>query len=186
MRIWSWLRRPVRWTFAATAVLLLSLAACGSSGTMPASGSGSGGITIEGAWARPTPAGMSSATPMAGMAMASGTPGSMDMGGTETTDAIYFTIHNAGGQDDQLVGASSQIAQAVELHQSVMQNGVMAMQPVKSVDVPAGGTVEFKPGSYHVMLIGLRKDLNAGDHFDVTLTFTHAGAKTVSVEVKQD
>ena len=104
---------------------------------------------------------------------------------TQTTDAIYFTIHNNGNHDDELISASSDVADAVELHKSEMENGVMTMQPVQSVPVAVGGTVEFNPGSFHVMLIGMRRDLNVGDHFEVTLNFKVAGAIKVEVEVQQ-
>ena len=117
--------------------------------------------------------------------MGTASPDSVQMSTTQTTDAVYFTIRNTGKQDDELVSASSVVADAVELHKSEMQNGVMTMQPVASILVAAGGSVEFQPGGYHVMLIGMRHDLNAGDRFDVTLNFKVAGAITVEVEVKQ-
>ena len=134
----------------------------------------------------PSMGSMDMATPsMGSMDMGTASPGSMDMGSTVTTDAVYFTIHNTGKQDDQLVSASSDVAGAVELHQSVMDNGVMTMKPIQSISVPAGGSVEFKPGGYHVMLIGMRRDLNVGDQFEVTLNFKVAGAVKVEVEVQQ-
>ncbi len=117
--------------------------------------------------------------------MASASPGSMAMSGTTSTDAVYFTIHNSGSQPDELVAASSSVATTVQLHKSQMVNGVMTMQPVQSITVNAGGQVQFQPGGYHVMLVGLKRDLNVGDTFQVTLTFKQAGAITVPVEVKQ-
>ncbi len=117
--------------------------------------------------------------------MATASPASMDMGSTATTDAVYFTIRNNGKQDDELISASSNVAEAVELHKSEMSNGVMTMQPVQSLPVAVGGTVEFQPGSFHVMLIGMRRDLNVGDQFQMTLNFKEAGAITVEVDVRQ-
>ena len=113
--------------------------------------------------------------------MPSASPGAMDM---DTTDAVYFTIHNKGSAADELLSASSTVATAVQLHQSTLTNGISSMKQVNSVDVPAGGSVSFDPGNYHVMLIGLKRDLNVGDHFDVTLSFKQAGDITVSVEVR--
>jgi hypothetical protein len=125
--------------------------------------------------------GMSTATPMAGMTMPSASPGAMDM---DTTDAVYFTIHNNGSDADELLSASSAVATTVQLHQSTLTNGISSMKQVSSVTVPAGGSVSFDPGNYHVMLIGLKHDLNVGDHFDLTLTFKESGTITVSVEVR--
>ena len=105
----------------------------------------------------------------------------MDM---SVTDAVYFSIKNNGNAADQLVSAASDVAGSTEMHQSTLANGISSMKPVSAVDIPAGGSVAFDPGSYHVMLVGLHRDLNVGDHFDLTLTFKQAGAVMVSVEVR--
>jgi hypothetical protein len=100
--------------------------------------------------------------------------------------AIYFVVDNPAGQDDTLLSASSDVAASVELHQSMMSgDGTMNMQPQESVAIPKGQKVEFKPGGLHVMLIGLQRDLNAGDTFKVTLKFQNAGDTTLDVEVRQ-
>jgi len=121
------------------------------------------------------------ATGMSGMSMPSGSPMAMDM---SVTDAVYFTIKNNGKAADQLLSASSDVAGSTEMHQSTLANGISSMKPVSSVDVPAGGSVSFDPGNYHVMLVGLHRDLNVGDHFDLTLMFKQAGAIKISVEVR--
>jgi hypothetical protein len=63
-------------------------------------------------------------------------------------------------------------------------SGTMTMKRVTSVAVPAGGEVTFKPGSYHVMLIGLKKPLKAGDTVELHLRFEKAGAIDVSAPVR--
>ncbi len=63
-------------------------------------------------------------------------------------------------------------------------NNVMSMHPQATVDIPAGGTVEFKPGGLHVMLIGLKQDLKAGDTYTLTLQFRNAGDVPVTVMVR--
>jgi copper(I)-binding protein len=174
------------------AIMLIG-AACGSADASPTASGGSasaGDIVVSGAWTRPMTASMP------GMSMPSGTPGSMDMGSMtmpsgspmamdmSVTDAVYFTIKNNGNAADQLVSAWSDVAQETQMHKSTLANGISSMQPVSEVDVPAGGSVTFDPGSYHVMLVGLHRDLNVGDHFDLTLTFKQAGDVRVSVEVR--
>lgn len=156
-------------------------------------------LTVSGAWARPAAEGVS-------------------------TSAVYLTIKNEGDQDDALLGASTDVAGKVELHQTKpmaeaqagasmqaggeamkdehgghaggdmkmegqagMQMGGMAMQmvPVEKVAVPAGGTVELKPGGLHIMLMDLKRPLAAGDRFTVTLRFERSGEQQVEVEVRQ-
>ena len=68
---------------------------------------------------------------------------------------------------------------------SVDGAGTAAMKPVDRVELPAGDTVEFKPGSYHVMLMGLSKDLTAGGTIELDLVFEHAGKVVVKAEIRQ-
>jgi copper(I)-binding protein len=90
----------------------------------------------------------------------------------------------AGGNGGVLLlSASSDVADAVELHKTVMQGDNMQMIQQMNVPVPTGETV-FKPGDLHVMLIGLKNDLKAGDTFSVTLNFQTAGERTLTVMVK--
>jgi copper(I)-binding protein len=96
--------------------------------------------------------------------------------------AIFFVIDNSG-TEDTLLSAVSDVAFAVELHKTSAQDGVMQMEHQMSVPVPTGKT-EFKPGDLHVMLIGLKNDLKAGDSFEVTLNFKAVGRRTLAVTVK--
>lgn len=98
--------------------------------------------------------------------------------------AAYFVIENRTGADDTLLSAFSDIAGAVELHMTSMENGNMQMMHQKEVQVPAGVT-EFKPGGLHVMLIGLNQDLNPGDTFSLTLDFATAGEMPLEVTVSE-
>ncbi len=64
-------------------------------------------------------------------------------------------------------------------------NGVMQMrQLANGLPIPAGGSVALKPGGYHVMLIGLKKPLKAGDTFPLMLTFEKAGNISITVSVQ--
>lgn len=100
--------------------------------------------------------------------------------------AAYMMLTNTTGLDDELVGASSDIANAVEVHLSQMgADGVMQMIQQESVALPAGGMLELKPGSYHVMLIGLKQDLKVGDSITITLHFKNGEDVTLTVPVKE-
>ncbi|MFZ5905494.1 MAG: copper chaperone PCu(A)C [Chloroflexota bacterium] len=100
--------------------------------------------------------------------------------------AVYMMLHNHSDQGDELLSASSEIAEAVELHLSQMgPNGEMQMIPQTSIPLAAGEEVEFKPGGLHIMLIGLKQDLAIGDQFEATLHFKNHTDIVLTVEVKE-
>lgn len=68
---------------------------------------------------------------------------------------------------------------------TTMGGGMMTMQPVDSIPVPAGESVELKPGGYHIMLLDVQKTLAPGDTIEVTLTFENAGEVTTTAEVRE-
>ena len=99
--------------------------------------------------------------------------------------AVYMTLDDKTNAADRLIGASSNVAAHVQIHEMSMVNGVMQMrQLANGLPVPAGQSVALKPGSYHVMLIGLKKQLTAGETFPLTLTFEKAGNISVAIPVK--
>ena len=83
----------------------------------------------------------------------------------------------------RLVGASSPVAGVVEVHEMAIKDNVMTMRAVDALPLPAGKTVELKPGGYHVMLIDLVKPLAKGDTVPVTLTIVGKDGKRSSVQV---
>lgn len=98
--------------------------------------------------------------------------------------AAYFRINNSGEADELLAASGPELAQRVELHVHLHENGAMMMRQVPKVDVPAKGEVTFKPMGYHVMLIGLKKPLQAGEKWPLTLKFRKAGDVRVDVMVE--
>jgi hypothetical protein len=103
--------------------------------------------------------------------------------GAATTGAAYFTLTN-NAAPDELVGASTPIAASAGVHETIDDNGVMKMRPVTSIALAPGKQVTFRPGGYHVMLIGLKAPLKIGDSFPLTLSFAHAQPITVMVKVQ--
>jgi len=97
--------------------------------------------------------------------------------------AAYVTI--VSPTPDRLLSASSPVAKKTELHTMEMAGMVMKMRPLAGLDIPAGQPVALKPGSEHIMLIGLQKPLREGQSFDLTLNFEKAGARTVPVAVEK-
>lgn len=97
--------------------------------------------------------------------------------------AAYLRIENGGNEAVRIVSVSSPISERAELHAHEMEGGIMKMRRVHSVEVPARGAVSFEPGGLHVMLIGLKKALVAGESFPLTLELDKAGTIHVTVEV---
>jgi hypothetical protein len=76
------------------------------------------------------------------------------------------------------------VAAKVELHSMTMDKGVMKMRPVEGgLEIKPGETVELKPGSLHLMFVGLKKPLATGDHVKATLAFEKAGTVAVEFDV---
>ncbi|MBU3539822.1 copper chaperone PCu(A)C [Polynucleobacter sp. UB-Tiil-W10] len=92
----------------------------------------------------------------------------------------FLKIQNKGNTPDQLVSASSPSAGDVQLHEMAMEGNVMKMRQVKDIAVPANGSVELKPGGYHLMFLDLKGPFVAGETIPVKLKF----AKSGDVEVK--
>ena len=99
------------------------------------------------------------------------------------TGAVYLRLRNSGSVADRLRSVSAAVANTVEIHKSTHEDGMMSMVAVDGVDVPAGGEAIFAPGGLHLMLIGLNDSLVAGESFEVTLRFEHAGDVTLTVPV---
>jgi hypothetical protein len=86
--------------------------------------------------------------------------------------------------DAALVAAASPAAKIVEVHEMSMDKGVMRMRAVEKLPLPAGKTVDLKPGGYHVMLMDLTRALKEGDTIPVTLTFVDKDGRKTTQEVK--
>jgi len=97
----------------------------------------------------------------------------------------YMTIINTGNVSDRLLGGSSDASNRFEIHEMSMENGVMKMRPLgKGLELKPGQTVEFKPGGYHVMFVGLKAQFEEGQHIKATLQFEKAGNIGVDFAVR--
>jgi copper(I)-binding protein len=94
---------------------------------------------------------------------------------------VFMRITSAQG--GKLVEARSPVAKVVEIHNMVMVGDVMKMRPIASLDLPAGQTVMLKPGSYHVMLTELNRQVMAGDKVPLTLVVEGRDGKREAIEV---
>ncbi len=100
--------------------------------------------------------------------------------------AVYGQLVHIGEMPDTLVSASTDVAEAVELHEMIMAEGdVMQMRPVEGgFTVHPDSFLPLEPGGLHIMLIGLTQELVAGETLDLTLNFEHAGDVQLSIPIE--
>ena len=121
--------------------------------------SGSPNVQTANAWARETVAGQSST-------------------------AAYLTVTNDGTADDRLVGVSVPEPAKASIHATENSGGISRMREMSSgVAVPAGSTIELKPGGTHVMITGLQAPLRRGQTLKLSLRFEKSGEKPIDVRV---
>jgi periplasmic copper chaperone A len=102
-----------------------------------------------------------------------------------TVAAGYLTITNTGTEPDRLLGGSTPVAGKFEIHQMTMDKGVMRMRPLASgLEIKPGETVELKPSSFHIMMMGLKQPIERGKPFKASLMFEKAGAVEVEFAVE--
>jgi periplasmic copper chaperone A len=95
----------------------------------------------------------------------------------------FLVLRNTGPTADRLLSGSTPAAERFELHTMSMKGDVMEMRQVDAIELPAGKTVELKPGGQHVMFIGLKQPLAIGSKVPVTLKFEKAGEVKVEFDV---
>jgi len=116
-------------------------------------------ITIKGAWMQLGPA-------------------------SQKNTAAFMVVENHSSKEIALLSASSDVCEVVELHKMETVNEMMRMKKVDNVVIPANGQTEFKPGGYHLMVIGLKRPLKDGEEVEVKLQFADSIQKTIKVPVK--
>ena len=113
-------------------------------------------VTVDGAWARAT---------------------------VPNQSATGAFMRLTAQKDVVLTGASSPVADIVEVHEMSMDKGIMRMRPAGRVPLKAGQTIELKSAGLHVMMMDLKKQIKAGERVPLTLSFTAADGSVSTVEV---
>jgi periplasmic copper chaperone A len=96
------------------------------------------------------------------------------------TASVYVPLLNKGTAADHLLSASTPIAENVAIHESYQDNGIAKMRALPTLELAPNTPVAMRPGGKHLMLLGLKKQLNQGDKFPLILRFAKAG--TIEVE----
>jgi hypothetical protein len=154
-RHFSFTRIPI----ALASLVAVVLSACAGAAT-PMAPAAAGQISAEGVWSRKSASGQNT--------------------------AAYMMIKN-GGAEDTLVSATISEANMVEIHETAAAaNGMMEMRPLaQGLKIPANGNVELKPGGYHVMVMGLKQDLNVGSNVKLKLTFKSGKTLELTAPVQE-
>jgi hypothetical protein len=100
----------------------------------------------------------------------------------QRTTGAFMRLESALGA--RIVDVRSPLAGRVELHETRIEQGVAKMRRVQSLDIPAGGSAELKPGGYHVMLMDLKRELKEGDTVPIELVVEERGGRRQVVEVR--
>ncbi|MBT2295936.1 copper chaperone PCu(A)C [Pseudomonas fluorescens] len=100
----------------------------------------------------------------------------------QSATGAFMTV--TADSDSKLLSVASPAARNVQIHEMTMNNDVMRMGPVASVDLPAGKAVSFDPNGYHVMLMDLTGQMKEGDSVPLTLTVENARGEKETLDVE--
>ena len=102
----------------------------------------------------------------------------------QKTAGVYLDLRS--NSDTAVVAAGSPLAAGAELHSMTMQDGVMRMRPLRRIDLPAGKTVRLAPNGMHLMLVGLKRELKAGEKLPIVLSLQSSGTslRTLAIEAE--
>ena len=139
-------------------VLLVFTAACGADNA--AKGTAAAEVKVENPYIRAVPPG-------------------------QPNSAAFLTLVNSSAKAHSVKSATSPVAATVELHTHTNNNGVMEMRQVPQIDIPANGKTELKPGGLHIMLLGLKQTLKAGEKADLTLKFEDGSSTTIKALLEE-
>jgi copper(I)-binding protein len=103
----------------------------------------------------------------------------------QPNSAVFMTLTNDSDSPRALVSATSPSARTVELHTHANEGGMMRMRRIERIEIPAHGKAELKPGGLHVMLIGLKGDLNPGSGVGLSLTFDDGTKQEIEAPVRK-
>lgn len=97
----------------------------------------------------------------------------------------YMILRNPSPQADRLLSVRSPLAETVEIHRMTVKNGMMDMEAIPFLTIPAQGEVKLQPGGKHLMIYGLKQDLREGDRLPLELKFEHSGTRMIDAPVRK-
>lgn len=112
-------------------------------------------------------------------------PWSRPLPAVSVNGAAYMTLMNKGNVADKLIAISTPAATKAEIHNHIMEDGLMKMRPVSALEIAPGNPKVLQPGGLHIMLMGLTAPLVEGNAFPLTLNFERAGSIEVNVMIME-
>lgn len=103
---------------------------------------------------------------------------------TATSTTFYMQLHNPNDQPRVLVSITGDIAPRIELHEHQLQQGLMHMQAIPAIELPAHSTTRLEPGKLHGMLMELKRPLQAGEQITLQLHFADGSTQTLAAPVE--
>ncbi|MGI2260507.1 copper chaperone PCu(A)C [Shewanella sp. GXUN23E] len=99
--------------------------------------------------------------------------------------AAYLTLKNEGDATE-LVAVETPVAREAQLHTLIEEKGVVKMRQVSGFALPLAGELALSPSGDHIMLLGLNRPLNEGEHIELTLIFADGSKQSVQLPVRKD
>jgi hypothetical protein len=119
--------------------------------------------------------------PVRGLVLRDGWARATDSG---ATGGAYLVLENRDTTAVSVTGVSTAVAEAAELHETMVHDGVAHMMPHTAVAIAPGATLAMAPGGMHLMLVGMRRAVAEGDTVDVVLRFTRGAGAADSLPVR--
>ena len=141
-------------------LLLMTLSAQASEHGMIHASNAAGAVSVSDAYVRAMPPGQANST-------------------------AFMTLSNGSATHHTLVGAKTSAAKMAQLHTHMEMEGMMKMRKIEKIDIQPHGEAVLKPGGLHVMLMGLKSELKAGDSVSITLVFGDGSKKEIQAPVKK-
>lgn len=99
--------------------------------------------------------------------------------------AAFLTLTNNTDKNINLVSVSSDIADRVELHNHISEDGLMKMRQVETIMIQKHSSTSLQPGGYHVMFLGLKNDLVVGQSVNISLYFDNGEKVEIAAPVQK-
>lgn len=99
---------------------------------------------------------------------------------------MFLQLHNAGERELVIQGASSPLCERVEIHRTVLEDGVARMIPQPELRLAPGERLSLEPGSYHLMLIAPHRALRADDEVEVLIRYDDGQEQVITAPVRND
>ena len=97
--------------------------------------------------------------------------------------AGYMTIHNPSQVAISIVAIHSEAFASVEIHRSLMQDGMMRMDLVEALEIDADTSLQLAPGGLHLMMMQPVEPTRPGEHIEIILQLSDGSKQFLKMKV---